>query len=255
MIGEISKAEAIAAVRDRRSCRTFTGEPLESDIRRVLEQYFTRSAADGFSLGPLVEGVPENVGTYGVIRKAACFIPVEAEPDNASALMRAAYAAEQAVLFLTARGYGSCWLGATFNFKQLEAAQGRKTVAAIALGKPAAREHLLSRITGKLAGSSKRLPFDVLFAVSADSDYREALELVRLAPSSLNKQPWRAVETAEGLHFFCTGTNIMNRLDMGIAFCHFLLAAPAGSWAKEERFASLRREHYVASYLRNGAGN
>ena len=51
--------------------------------------------------------------------------------------------------------------------------------------------------------------------------YGDALEAVRLAPSSRNCQPWRVVYNDEGIHFFTTGTKDMNKIDMGIALCHF----------------------------------
>ena len=56
--------------------------------------------------------------------------------------------------------------------------------------------------------------------------------MLRLAPSAVNKQPWRVVMTEEGFHFFenkmVGGESIgfdMQRIDVGIAICHFHMAA------------------------------
>ncbi len=61
---------------------------------------------------------------------------------------------------------------------------------------------------------------------------REALELVRLAPSAVNRQPWRAVVCDDTVHFYekqgkgfvaANGWDIQ-KVDVGIALCHFVCA-------------------------------
>ena len=57
------------------------------------------------------------------------------------------------------------------------------------------------------------------------------MEMVRLAPSAVNKQPWRVVVEDDAVHFFEKhslgtegGSMDMQRIDVGIAVCHFHLA-------------------------------
>ena len=51
--------------------------------------------------------------------------------------------------------------------------------------------------------------------------YSDALEAVRLAPSSLNCQPWRVVLNDDGLHFYSTKTKDINKIDiLKSSFCH-----------------------------------
>jgi hypothetical protein len=75
--------------------------------------------------------------------------------------------------------------------------------------------------------------------------------MVRLGPSASNKQPWRVVERGAAWHLYIQRTpgyrerwvmrllNIadMQRLDAGIAMCHFELTAAElgleGTWAIE----------------------
>ena len=64
-------------------------------------------------------------------------------------------------------------------------------------------------------------------------DYEDALEFVRLAPSAVNKQPWRIVCDGKAFHFYEARTLSpdshngfdIQRVDMGIALNHFHLAA------------------------------
>ena len=87
-----------------------------------------------------------------------------------------------------------------------------------------------------------RLPFEELFydgaietplsKEKADS-LRFPLEMVRLAPSAVNKQPWRVVVADNAAHFYLKRSKgfghesdlDMQKIDMGIALCHFALTA------------------------------
>ena len=83
------------------------------------------------------------------------------------------------------------------------------------------------------------------------SGYAFPLEMVRLAPSASNKQPWRVIGKDGATHFYLKrtpgyrernkkmfGIADLQRVDMGIAMCHFHLAAKeaglAGGWRFED---------------------
>ena len=78
---------------------------------------------------------------------------------------------------------------------------------------------------------------DPLSATTAGA-YADALDAVRLAPSSANKQPWSVVrENAQPqprFHFTSSNTTVHSRIDLGIAMGMFTLATEAlglnGSW-------------------------
>ena len=61
------------------------------------------------------------------------------------------------------------------------------------------------------------------------------LELVRWAPSAVNKQPWRLVLREGRFHFYLKHdkgyvsevVGDLQKIDMGIALCHFVLGAKA----------------------------
>lgn len=59
-----------------------------------------------------------------------------------------------------------------------------------------------------------------------DSDeYLEPLEMLRLAPSAMNKQPWRVLKEDNTLHFYITSTKGLTKVDIGTFFSGFLLIA------------------------------
>ncbi|MFN2157505.1 MAG: nitroreductase family protein, partial [Anaerolineae bacterium] len=93
-----------------------------------------------------------------------------------------------------------------------------------------------------------RKPWETLFfeLTVADPLSREAagpyavpLDMVRAAPSASNKQPWRIVKDGGRWHFYLQHTPNykpdMQRIDMGIAMCHWALTAQErglqGEWA------------------------
>ena len=90
--------------------------------------------------------------------------------------------------------------------------------------------------------SDSRLPFEQLFYQddfqkplnqAASGIWYLPLEMVRLAPSATNKQPWRAVAWKDRVHFYekktkgyaKESTGDIQKVDLGIALCHFEIAA------------------------------
>ncbi|MBE6051499.1 MAG: hypothetical protein E7214_12850 [Clostridium sp.] len=49
--------------------------------------------------------------------------------------------------------------------------------------------------------------------------------MIRLAPSSVNKQPWRVIKEENSIHFYFANSKASTIIDMGIALCHFHLTA------------------------------
>ena len=172
---------------------------------------------------------------------------------------------ELAILQATDLGLGTCWLGGTFSksgfARKIGLSESELMPAVAAVGYAEEGGFSRDRIR-RMAGSNLRRPphelfFDGAFgaplAPSGAGAYAEALELVRWAPSASNRQPWRIVRTAAGWHFFLARTRgygkgtllfavlrlaDLQRVDLGIAMCHFELAAreagQAGSWVIDD---------------------
>ena len=84
--------------------------------------------------------------------------------------------------------------------------------------------------------------------------------MVRLGPSAVNKQPWRVVVTENAAHFYLKrargfggGVLDMQKIDVGIALCHFDLAAKEAGLnpifeLSDPGIAAKDGEEYIATY-------
>lgn len=190
---------------------------------------------------------PVKLGTYGMIKNASTFM-VSIHDEAEGAQLSAAYMFEQAVLYCTQLHVGSCWM-AMFNkgdFDKQVVLRGGEKVAHIApIGFKAEQTRFINNMMRKLIKADQRKGFDTLFFENDSTHalteasagvYGTPLEMLRLAPSSSNKQPWRAIVTDDAIHFYLAKGVGASETDMGIAFCHFELTCRelgiAGDYAK-----------------------
>ena len=110
------------------------------------------------------------------------------------------------------------------------------------LGYPAAKKSLRETVMRRGVGADSRLPgeklffcdsFDTPLSGKAPEPCSDLLEFVRWAPSAVNKQPWRVVLRGDRYHFYLKhdkgytsdAVGDMQKIDLGIALCHFVLGA------------------------------
>jgi nitroreductase len=256
-------------IRKRLSCRTYADRAIDSIARdhltALLQElscgpFNTRSR---FKLVAASEGDTQTLrglGTYGFIHNAPGFIMGAVQPGERN-LEDFGYLMEAIILFATDLGLGTCWLGGTFTRSsfaaRIDPTEEEVIPAVTAVGYPAKEPRKLDARIRKTADSDNRLPWDALFfeadgktslTQTAAGSYRGALEMVRLGPSASNKQPWRIARLDGQLDFYLQRTpgyldnpytkllkiEDLQRVDMGIAMCHFELGAAAsgieGHW-------------------------
>lgn len=225
----------IEVIKSRHSVRTFLPQFLGEDVFNSFKEYCIRVAApfEGNSTVELrrfdLQG-PQHPGTYGTISGTSSYFLVSADDDIYS-LISAGFKGEELVLRCTAAGLGTCWLSGTFrhsDFDVLPQTENRRLIAIIAVGYPASSGRLRERFTRMALGSRRRRAFDSLFfennfstPLSSESRFVIALEMLRLAPSSVNSQPWRALVCGNSVHFYCKQKSDINILDCGIGLSHF----------------------------------
>ena len=222
----------------------------------------------------------KGVGTYGVIKNAAGFI-VGAVGPGPKNLEDFGYLMEQAILCATDLDLGTCWLGGSFTksgFAKKIAATATEIVPAVASIGYVAETSKAEDWIRRRAGGEHRLPAEQLFFEEGFGNpirtedigvAAVALDMVRWAPSASNKQPWRIVRAGELWHFYLQrtpgygkdsligkflGVADVQRVDMGIALCHFELAmrelGQPGGWIVQEPALAKPDRHteYVASW-------
>ncbi|HYW82126.1 MAG TPA: nitroreductase family protein [Spirochaetia bacterium] len=244
----------------RFSCRTYLESPIGEAQRKILSDAVesVRAGPRGTPMRFLLAASTttdtaalRGLGTYGFIRGAGGFI-VGAAAAGEGWLEDYGYAMEELVLLATDLGVGTCWLGGSFTrssfSRVIGAGAAERVPAVVALGVVSDPEAARNGVIRRRVGGDRRLPWESLFSSErfrvplipeAAGPFSTPLEMVRLGPSASNKQPWRIVRDGRSWHFFLqrtpgysgglAGTLLkvedIQRVDIGIAMCHFELAA------------------------------
>ena len=235
----------IDAIKVRRSVRTYDGQTVDED---VLLQLLADTALCGNPFGIPVEFRFLNANDHGlvcpVVTGTDLYVggKIKKVPHACAAF---GYSFEQLVLKAQAMGLGTVWLGGTMNRaafeKAMELGKDEMMPCATPLGYTAQKMSVRETVMRKAIRADERLPFEALFfdgdaatplSQEKAGDLAVPLEMVRLAPSAVNKQPWRVIVCDGAAHFYCkrskgegSGELDMQMVDMGIALCHFALAA------------------------------
>jgi nitroreductase len=273
-------------IQTRFSCRTYSERPLEEATRQRLSDFAASTPGGPFGTRPRFELVAASegdraalrgLGTYGFIRGATGFL-IGATREAEGNMEDFGYLMEHIILFATDLGLGTCWLGGTYtksSFAKKIAAQDGEIVAAVAaVGYIAERRRAVDPVIRRGADANRRYAWSQLFfdgafgrplAREVAGTYEIPLEMVRLAPSASNKQPWRIVRLGNAWHFYLRRSRgygesgpvhfwtraDMQRIDLGIAMCHFEITAREigleGRWAVAE--PSLARPDGLTQYI------
>ncbi len=236
----------VETIKKRCSVRTYQDKELEPDVREMLQSYMDNlenpfgMQVKKYIIDKKLASEGEKLGTYGVIKGASTFMGISV-PDKDLAHVAAGYEFENLILEATALGLGTVWLAATFNREGFASAMGvpkDELFPAISpVGYPAAKRSLTESLMRTVMRSSSRKEWNTLFYLEnfqtplhkdESGDYAEPLEMLRLAPSDKNTQPWRVLKASNSYHFFVTyksgisrGEEIIKRVDAGIALSHF----------------------------------
>lgn len=234
------------AIRGRRSVRTFDGRNLSKEDERAIMDYAANQdnpygiQIEWRLLDARKEGLssPVIVGTVTYIAGKMRRVPHAEEAFG--------YEFEKIVLFAQSLGVGTTWIAGTMNRqafeKAMDLASDEVMPCVSPLGYPAKKMSLREVMMRKAIRADSRSDFkDIFFDGTFDrpllpdaaGKLSSVLEAVRLAPSAVNKQPWRIVVCPDAVHFYerhgrgyvsDDGWDIQ-KIDMGIALCHFELAA------------------------------
>lgn len=221
-------------IEERRSVRSFnTSEPLTASevetLRKAVEE--AESPFGGkvsIALKQFDLKGTFKPSTYGTINGASWYFLLGTDSSEESQLSLG-FRMEKVVLKAASMGLGTCWIAATFKGTSFAEAAGfpadTPLQVVMPVGRPAEKKSLMEKITRTALGSAKRKPMSDLFIVNENSKYYEPLEMMRLAPSSTNSQPWRAEVDDNTVYFYYEKKSEASILDLGIGLSHFYLAA------------------------------
>ncbi len=259
----------IKNIMSRRSVRSYSGEPLNAEdlgkLRAFINEVNGTSGIFGNNvrLQYLENGEVEKLGTYGVIQGARAFIAAACK-KGAYDMEDVGYQFEKLILFATGLDLATVCLGGTFSrgafSKAMNLNEGEALPIVSPVGHEGGKKSLLGRFIKSNAGNRKpwgELFFDGDFntPLAAGDEFTVALEAVRQAPSAINAQPWRIMKDGDSVfHFYSAGKTDMNRMDMGIALCHFEVAV--AEKGIEGQFKVLERSNggefkYLVSWIKD----
>jgi nitroreductase len=270
-------------IRQRQSIRAYSNVPFKKETIENIEQILEYNKVGPF--GNIVnfhliekEVAKENhkikLGTYGFITGARYFIAGEAN-KLPFCFEDYGFLLEKIILHLTDLGLGTCWLGGTFNRSEYSKILNSNTNTVIPAITPVGyfpeSKSMRERLVRWAASSDNRKSWNELFFFNSfespilsdeASMFAQPLEMVRLAPSASNKQPWRIIKENNSFHFFLKRTPgygkyfkdvDLQRIDMGIAMAHFQLTCQSmslpGSWKQVEMNIDKKYDvEYIASW-------
>lgn len=223
-------------IAERRSVRSFdTNEPMTEKEAEVLRAAF--AGIESPFGGKISVGLKKfdlqgafKPSTYGTINGASWYFLMGTDSTEESQLSLG-FRMEQVVLKATSMGLGTCWIAATFKGTTFaDAAEfpaDTPLQVVMPVGYPTEKKSLKEKLMRATLGSAKRKPIAEMFIVKEDSKYYWPLEMMRLAPSSTNSQPWRAEVDGDTVYFYYENKSAASILDLGIGLSHFFLAARA----------------------------
>ena len=233
-------------IEKRHSVRTFESKALLPDDKEKIISYMkTLSNPFGSKVNFHIteRGISdkgEKLGTYGVIKGAKTFLGVSI-PKNELGLLAAGYEFENLILYAIYMGLGTVWLAATFSRDSFSNAMNIDEkdifIAISPIGYPSSKSTIQEKLMRKTMKSSSRKQWAELFynknfetplTIDTAEKYATPLEMLRLAPSATNSQPWRVLKDGNIYHFYITykeniseGEAMIKQVDLGIAIAHF----------------------------------
>lgn len=231
-----------SAITARRSRRKYSPEQIDADILEQVRRFCKEFRPFQEARAVLVTETPDRVfkgaiGHYGKIKGAPAFIAFIGNMDDPNIQEKVGYSGEGVILEATAKGLATCWVGGFFRpeiASLLAGARQNETVLAVTpIGYVGEDLSLEDKIMAGFGRNHRRKPLSELVTGLEEIKWaawiREALYAARLAPSAVNRQPWRFHVEQDSITVLVDNPkdtfNISKRLDCGIAMLHIEVAA------------------------------
>lgn len=227
----------------RRSVRAYKTDTIDaatlSDLRVYMDQLVPLIP------GTKVEGriIPTSHGNFMQKWKTPHFIAIFSDNTD-EGLINVGFMYQQVDLYAQSLGLGTCWVGLGSVTDAEPVPEGIKLAVMMAIGIP-------DDVPERSPADFKRKA-----AKEMTDQPDERLEVLRLAPSATNSQPWFVTHEGDMLHIWREELGLikqrtlgrMNKIDMGIGLCHLYVANPTTfRFWREENPPTLKGQIYIGS--------
>ncbi|MGN0298244.1 MAG: nitroreductase family protein [Lachnospiraceae bacterium] len=219
------------AIHMRKSVRKFVMKAFSEEMTQQIHAYkdyiFPLYSEEPYTI-LLVNMLDEKrIKFLGAYAEAPYYILFCGSPTQ-EGRMNAGFLLEKIALYLTEKGIGSCYQGMVTLSKGKELIPvGQELLMVLACGYPKGE-------CQREASKAKRLPLEQILVKK--EEYGSAIDAIlqagRLAPSAMNRQPWRLVVQKNKIHIFMKKTEgfykpfeKLQEIDIGILLAHFKLTA------------------------------
>lgn len=264
-------------IRKRRSVRTFDEKPITAEDMQKLSEAFQKSDNPfGIAVEFRFLDAKEHALTSPVLVGTDCYVAAKINRVQ-NYEVAFGYSFEKFCLYAEDLGIGTVMLGGTFNRgnfeKAIEVKENEVMPVATPVGYPADKMSVREKLMRKGIKADERVPFETIFfdgsfakGLTPDNagKFRDALEMLRLAPSAANKQPWRVVVCGDTVHFYeKKGKGMSNdaigdlqKVDIGIGIAHFDLTLKESGmsgelFSSDPGFEVEESVEYIISYKLN----
>lgn len=232
----------------RRSTRAYTGIPVDTATIDKIKQFISNIKPLDADIKVRAEIVAKENVKCMLPWTTSQVIAIFSE-EKEGFLENVGFMFQQLDLYLQSIGLGVCWLGMgklnTQGVVERKNEEGLQFTMMLAFGHPKGSPH---RITAEFKRKS-------LAEISDMAD--ERLEPTRLAPSSVNSQPWYFTHEGDKIHAYCALQGFlkakmlgdMNQIDMGIALAHMYVAnEDTFRFFKEGNTKPIKGYAYIGSF-------
>jgi len=239
------------AIGCRQSVRSYTDREVPEKLRNQILSFFEKTSRLNDRIRTeleIIDNTKKQAQIKGLWKVDAPYYLAFYSESGDGCERNAGYIMEQLILYLAAKGLGSCYLGGSRPAQSVK--NGKKCIMLAAFGYPEGRLYRESPL-------AKRLPLSELciFKEEAGEQMKTILRAARLAPSAMNAQPWRFIVYSDRLYVFAKKSRLplgygngMREFGIGIMLSHIMLAA-------EELWMELKtetEEQFAAKVYKNG---
>lgn len=261
--------DKIELIRTRKSVRTFDGNPVaDADIEMLTNYLQTITNPYGIPVEFVLLDAEKHALSSPVIQGEHLYITGKVQ-KMLHCEEAFGFAFEEMVLYAWSLGIGTTWIGGTMKRshfeKEANVRNGEIMPCVSPLGVPAKKRSVKENAMRTAIRADKRLKAEELFFENnfktplhtKDTLIQTALEAVRVAPSAVNKQPWRIVKVGKTYHFYeyhSLGNQAgaewdVQKVDMGIALCHFVMITGGKLILSDPQIDTPKDTEYIASIV------